>query len=134
MTSKTLNQCTRNELTQHYNRGIIWLETHSAQPDTNNALDINGRPYDAELYEKCLRFLEKIENELNKRFPDWRNSQSDVKNADSGKVERFNNGELTLGQLNKDEQLQVMRDNVHKKDVFWWEKEGSEIDKKINGD
>ena len=126
MSNKTLSQCTRSELTLRYKQGKVWLETHEVQPDTNNTLDINGRPYDSELYERCLVFLEKIEDELNRRFPNWRADESDTKNADAEKVKQFNEGQLTLDQLNKDEQLQVSRETIHP-DVFWWD----EVDENI---
>ena len=129
MTNKPLNQNTRSELVLRYKQGLIWLDTHTVQPDTNNTLDINGRPYDAEMYEKCLMFLGKLEDELNKRFPNWKKPESDTKNADSQNVEKFNQGELALDQLNKDEQLQVTRDNVHP-DVFWWDEVDALIDSK----
>lgn len=44
-----------------------WLESHTAETNTNNSMDINGRDYSAKEFEEKLHLYEQLENELIKR-------------------------------------------------------------------
>ena len=59
-----LPKLTMEELLDKYDLVYSWIQTHECETGTNNQLDINGRPYDHELYEKHFKLLEYIVLEM----------------------------------------------------------------------
>ena len=55
-----LHKLSMEELLDRYDLVYSWLQTHECETGTDNQLDINGRPYDHELYEKHFKLLEYI--------------------------------------------------------------------------
>jgi len=62
-----LANLTNDKVVELYDKTKNWLLKHEVKPDTNNQIDINGKPYSHKQYEIKLRLLENIENEGRKR-------------------------------------------------------------------
>jgi len=59
-----LSKLSMEELLDKYDLVYSWLQTHECETGTNNQKDVNGRPYDHELYEKHFKLLEYIVLEM----------------------------------------------------------------------
>ena len=67
--SKILPTLKPDELNSKYDEVYSWIQTHECETGTNNTLDINGRPYNHELYEKHFNLLNEISYEMICRPP-----------------------------------------------------------------
>lgn len=61
------SEMTSEELLNHYDKAKAWLIKHASQTGTQNLFDVNGNPYDPDMYSAALKLLEMIEDEGRRR-------------------------------------------------------------------
>jgi hypothetical protein len=111
LTVKKVKKQTKEELLERHMNGLFWIETHKCQPGTRNTLDVCGRVYEESLFEKACKTLEAIEDELNYRFPEWKDPDYFEKQAvvNQERIALFDRGFYCLKHLTQAERLLVFK-------------------------